>query len=356
MRKVLLGLALAVGLTTQAFADFRIITPQNPPQDWMESLVPLWKQKLGENILIDYQPGAWNLPGLNKFQASDRLDNNVIAEIINSAAEAYLTQKAGTYNFHDWSLVGLQQYTNWVEIHAGFDPYNSHIKISHKMGAGSNADAMAIALLVCGPKKTKEEYKTCFDEKVTYIKGMPDPDSGVAFNNGELDATSGGLANWFVKWKLEEGKGKFTTWFIHDLLDMKTGKDEAQNILGVPTVNQLYKKKWGVEPSGEFYDAYRLVRTYRDVLQKSVWVNKGNPNLERLQKAWRAVLSDPETRAKLEERNGALPIFIGEKEASVAFKTLESITTEKAYKDLIWIEINMLGMPDSVYKPELVKK
>ena len=39
-------------------------------------------------------------------------------------------------------------------------------------------------------------------------------------------------------------------------------------------------------PSGEFYNAYKLVKSFRDGMQKALWVNpKVIPNAEKLQQA-----------------------------------------------------------------------
>ena len=58
-------------------------------------------------------------------------------------------------------------------------------------------------------------------------------------------------------------------------------------------VEQIFEAKWGVAP-GEFYDAYKLVKSFRDGLQKAIWINKGNPELrDRLIEAMTAMANDP---------------------------------------------------------------
>ena len=65
-----------------------------------------------------------------------------------------------------------------------------------------------------------------------------------------------------------------------------------------PTIlfTDVYARRWGNVPSGDFYEAYLLVKNYRDVLQKSLWVDKNNPNKVKLENALRAMVTAPSAR------------------------------------------------------------
>ena len=102
------------------------------------------------------------------------------------------------------------------------------------------------------------------------------------------------------------------------------------------------------------YDAYRLTRNWRDVIQKSLWVNKGNPNTEKLRTALKKMLSDPETIAELEKDTGRYPWIVGE-DGNRVIGELSKLITEPALKGAVRWNREAYGFP-SVYKPELLKK
>jgi hypothetical protein len=350
MRKLLLSFAALLGLAAPALADYKIIILQEPIQQWAEALRPEWEAKLGEKIVLDYQPGAWSLPGILKFQNKERFDDSTMLSLVNASGEAYLTMNS-PWDFHDWQPIGLQEYTNFVIYKQGVDPFKDHIKMRYGVGPGSNADILAAALMACGPKAsaTIEDFKRCYDERITYVKGMSGPEGNMAYERSELNVHSGGFAGYL---QLFKPNPQNVLWFMHDMVDIKTGKD--YNPTGYPTFNEVYKQHWGVAPSGDIYEAYRLLRSYRDVLQKSVFVNKGNKNADKLIKALQDTINDPAAMARLLPKNGDLPYFIG-KDVDVAIQRLDGLTSEKSLKDLQALENRVLGF-DAVYKPELVKK
>jgi hypothetical protein len=115
---------------------------------------------------------------------------------------------------------------------------------------------------------------------------------------------------------------------------------------------QVFKRVHGVEPQGEFYQAYALVRNFRDVLQKALWVNKGNPNTEKLRDALRKMLQDPEAVKALEADSGRYDWIIGTDGNQVVDQLRKNITTQKL-QTLVWWHDTAYQFK-SVYKPELV--
>ena len=119
-------------------------------------------------------------------------------------------------------------------------------------------------------------------------------------------------------------------------------------------VEDLFEAKWGVRPSGEFYDAYKLVKSFRDGLQKAIWINKGNPELrDRLRAAMTAMANDPESMAAIEAKNGKYEWFIGEKGDQMR-DTLMTFITEDALRNLVKFNREALGL-NSIYKENLVQ-
>jgi hypothetical protein len=114
----------------------------------------------------------------------------------------------------------------------------------------------------------------------------------------------------------------------------------------------VFKKVHGKEPRGDFYEAYTLSRSFRDVLQKALWVNKGNPNTEKLRVALRKMLQDPETLAELEKDTGKYDWIIGSDGNQVVDHLRKNIT-EKKLKTLVQWHDDAYQFK-SVYKPELI--
>ena len=76
------------------------------------------------------------------------------------------------------------------------------------------------------------------------------------------------------------------TWFHHGLLNVKTGNHDKDPNFTEPTFEALFESTYGVAPSGDFYDAYKLVKSWRDALQKAFWVNKAIQTEQNLLPLW----------------------------------------------------------------------
>jgi hypothetical protein len=171
----------------------------------------------------------------------------------------------------------------------------------------------------------------------------------LAFKRGDLTGSRENPATYAIHIAPDENA---ELWFHHGLLDPTTGKhvDDA-NFPGAQFEIQ-FKERYGVEPSGEFYDAYVLVKSFRDGLQKAIWVNKGNPKLrDRLVSAMNKMANDPESMAAIEAKNGKYEWFIGERGDQMR-DTLMTFITEDALRTLVRFNKEALGL-NSVLKEEL---
>jgi hypothetical protein len=124
--------------------------------------------------------------------------------------------------------------------------------------------------------------------------------------------------------------------------------------VGTRSFPEAYKAKWGKEPKGEFYDAWVLVKNYRDVLQKVIWVNKGDPNKDKLIAAARKMIADPESQKIIADKVGSYPWWVAG-EVSQAQLALEKQLTKKALTNLVWWTKEAYQI-DAVFKPEIVNK
>ena len=106
-------------------------------------------------------------------------------------------------------------------------------------------------------------------------------------------------------------------------------------------------------PSGDFYDAYKLVKSWRDALQKAFWVNKGNPNKNKLVSSLNKMINDPESVAAIEKKVGKYEWRTGT-DGDAAVSTLKSFITPEALKTLADFKSQQLGY-NTVYKEELTE-
>ena len=216
-------------------------------------------------------------------------------------------------------------------------------------GSGMVPEAFAIALMICGPNKSMEEYITCFKENVTWVKGMKTAERRLAFKRGELTGTRENPATYK---KHVEPDANAELWFHHGLLQPDGSHADDTNYPSGYQVEQIFKERWGVEPSGEFYDAYKLVKSFRDGLQKALWVNKDNPNRDKLAAALTAMSKDPDAIAALIRKNGDYDWYIGEAGDAQRDKLLTFVTAN-TLQNLVKFNSEALGLA-SVYKEGLV--
>ena len=94
-----------------------------------------------------------------------------------------------------------------------------------------------------------------------------------------------------------------------------------------------------------------LVKNWRDVLQKSLWVNKGNPNADKLRKALKEMLADKESMEIIEKDNGKYEFLVGS-QVNDAMKYLEKLTTKKALKNLVWWNSTVFKQ-NAIYKDSI---
>lgn len=353
-KKLLLSLMLVSGT---ALADYRFIVPQEPGAGtsvWASIIARHLEPYLGEKIVIQHIPGARDIPGFNKFHNELRRDPKVIMVSHGGNAESFLGERVD-YNYYQYEPIGGMNLSIVTAHRKELDPYAPGSKIKFAAGSGNNPDIMAFTLLVCGELPTMEAYKKCYNERMTYVKGMKAGERRLAFMRGELNATRETTAAFIKHVDPLINKGEVKLWFSHGVLDLATGRIKSDiNYPEVGSLEQVYKRKWGKAPRGPLWESYVLVKQYRDVLQKALWMDKNNPNALRVKGALVAMINDPKARAEIERDSGRYEWMIGS-ELTQAVDKLQSLTTERALKNFVWWQREALGV-EAVYKPELVKR
>ena len=212
-------------------------------------------------------------------------------------------------------------------------------------------EAFAMTMLLCGPGLSMDEYAECFKKSVTWVAGMSGGERRLAFKRGDLNGTRENPATYQ---KHVEPDANAELWFHHGLLDPKTGNhvDDTNYPKGYQ-VEQIFEARWGVAPSGEFYDAYKLVKSFRDGMQKALWVRKDNPNAAALQAALTAMSKDPKATANIQKKVGVYDWKIGA-DGDAHRDVLMTFITESALRNLVKFNTEALGLK-SIYKENLVK-
>jgi hypothetical protein len=346
MKKLLTSLFLALSFGV-AHADYTMIVPQSVgggTDIWARIVAKHLEKKLGEKIIIRNIPGVNDIPGFNEFHNSLRKDPKTIMVAHGGNAESYLLHNVD-YDYSQYQPIGLQNLSIIVGHRNDRDVYK-HINFS--AGSGMNPDVMAMTLLVCGPNKTMQEYLACYKDKITYVKGMKGNERRLAYMRGELNVTRETTAAYF---KHSRKVTQNVDWFSHGVLDIKTGKVvQDKNFPGI-SFQEVYKKKWGVAPSGEMYDAYLLVKSYRDVLQKSLWMDKGSVNAPKVIAALKSMSEDPESVSEINKDTGEYEWIIGN-DVNKAMRSLSSLTNPKTLKNLVWFTSLALDQ-EAYYKSEI---
>ena len=81
MRKFLISLALVLGITTSALADYTFVVPQKPgggTSVWAQIVATEMEKYLDEKIVIKPIRGARDIPGFNKWPTDMRDDDKVV--------------------------------------------------------------------------------------------------------------------------------------------------------------------------------------------------------------------------------------------------------------------------------------
>lgn len=351
-QKILAVVLMVWSLTAQA--EYRMIVPQEPGAGtsvWATLVAKHLERHLGERIVIQHIPGARDIPGFNKFHNELRRDPKTIMVSHGGNAESYLTEPVD-YDYRQYEPIGGMNLTIVTAHRTDTDPYTSKVKFAS--GSGNNPDAMAITLLLCGELASMQEYLQCFNDRVIYVKGMKPADRRLAFRRGEITATRETPATFIKHVQPMIDSGQARVWFSHGILDLATGRVVDDKNFAPGSFETAYRQRHGRAPRGPLYDSYLLAKQYRDVLQKALWMDRGNPNAERVRAALTAMSKDPEAQADLRRDSGDYGWIIGS-DLVRALNTLNTLTDERTLKNLVTWYSQAFGV-NAVYKPELARR
>ena len=350
MRKLLMSLAVVLGMTSTASADYTFVVPQKPGGGttvWTEIVAKELAPFLGEKIIIKTIPGARDIPGFNKFHNDLQKDDKTVMVSHGGNGVAFLQENVD-YNYADYTSIGLMN----LDIIAGISKdFKEGDKISFAAGSGMVPEAFAMTMLLCGPDLTMDQYAECFKKNVIWVAGMSGGERRLAFKRGELNGTRENPAA-YKKHVAPNPNAK--VWFTHGILDANSASHMDDPNYPNMQFEILFKNKYGVAPSGEFYDAYKLVKSFRDGMQKAIWVRKDNPNAQKLQDALTAMSKDATAIANIQKKVGKYEWKIGV-DGNRQRDVLMTFITKEALRNLVKFNTEALGLK-SVYKENLVAR
>ena len=348
-KKLLISAILSIGIATSALADYTLIVPQAPGKGtsvWSEIIAKNLEKFLGEPVVVRHIPGARDIPGFNKFHDSLRFDDKTIMVAHGGNGVSFLLDKV-RYNYFDYELIGSMNNDIVLGKQEGKDEKSGTWTIAG--GSGFEPDAAAAAMLICGPQTNGsiDAYLTCWRERVVWVNGVSGGEKRLGFQNGEFDIARESPAAWKRFYTDIEGN---ELWFTHGILDLENNIQMDDPNFPNTQFEDVYERLWGEAPSGDLYQAYKLTRNWRDAIQKSLWMNKGNPNAAKVKSAVTAMINDPVASAEIYAKTGVYP-WIQDGDSLLA--ALKSLITEKALRDAVKWNQEAYGFP-SIYKPELL--
>ena len=350
MRKLVMSLAMVLGMTSTASADYTFVVPQKPGGGttvWTEIVAKELAPFLGEKIIIKTIPGARDIPGFNKFHNDLQKDDKTVMVSHGGNGVSFLQENVD-YNYADYTSIGLMN----LNIIAGIrKDYKSGDKISFAAGSGMVPEAFAMTMLLCGPDLSMDQYVECFKKNVIWVSGMSGGERRLAFKRGELNGTRENPAAYK---KHVAPNPNAEVWFTHGILDANSASHMDDPNYPNMQFEILFKNKYGVAPSGEFYDAYKLVKSFRDGMQKAIWVRKDNPNAQKLQDALTSMSKDATAIANIQKKVGKYEWKIGV-DGNRQRDVLMTFITKDALRNLVKFNTEALGLK-SVYKKNLIAK
>ncbi len=354
MHKSLLTLVALLGFTTSALADYTMIVPQKPgggTSQWAQIVATEMEKYLdGEKIILKHIKGARDIPGFNKFHNEFRFDDKTLMVSNGGNGISFLNEKVD-YNYKDYDSIGLMNLNIITAVFGDHDPYGD-TPTSFSGGGGKIPEGIAMTLLKCGNLPSTEAYIACFKEKVNWIKGMKGNERRLAFKRGELHGTRENPASFKKHVQPVIDKGDARLWFHHGILQSDGTHADDPNYPRIQ-MEQQFVDMYGEEPSSDLYDAYKLAKSFRDGLQKAIWVNKDNPNKAKLIAVLEKVANNPESIKKIQKKVGKYEWMLGDA-GNAQVDTLMTFVTSDSLKTLVQFNTKAFGIK-AVYKSELVK-
>ena len=353
IKKILLPMAAFLWIALQpAYAQYVMVVPQKPgggTSVWAHIVAEQLEPFLNESIHIRHFPGARDIPGFNEWHNEIRKNPKTIMVSHGGNGVSFLQENVD-YDYREYESIGLM---NLNIIAAKRTNIENNEKIRFASGSGMVPEAMAMTMLLCGPQEDVDEYISCFNDNVIWVKGMSGGERRLAFRRGELNGTRENPAAFLKHVTPLINEGDAEVWFHHGLLDADTKKHIDDSNYPNMQFEILFENKWGTYPSGDFYDAYKLVKSFRDGLQKAMWMDPESQYIEDVRIAVKKMSEHDETREAFKKLIGDYDWLVGDNGNHLR-DTLLTFITRAALETLVHFNKEALGL-SSIFKPELTQ-
>ena len=356
MKKLLLGAVTALTLATTAHADFNVVVPQKPTGGtgtWANLVATEINKFLpaDDQIVLEFVTGESDRKALKDYVTLNKADDHVLQITHGGNAESFLQVDLKGFDYRNLDPIFIQNLNIIVTKWKSFDPTKDTPIMAS--GSGTVSEAMAVTLLTCGTEMSVDEYLACFKDKVVWIPGYGGSDRRIAFMNGELNASRDNPIKTKKKYKemMEDGTGEY--WFSHGILNASTGAHEDDPNFPGTLLEDKFMQRHDVLPYGDFYDAYKLLKSWRDGLQKAIWIPRDHPRKQVIIDAIAKMLNDKDSMKIINKKVGKYPTLTGA-EAQAHVDMLFSLINEDTLRNLLKVTQFTIGT-EGVFKPELLQ-
>jgi len=329
--------AFMLVLSTVVVADTMwAVVPGRPRPGGTTRWVWLWAKHMNQNIhpgskvtAIDfkYVIGNRGKKSLRKFHKQLRFDPTHMQVSHGGNAVSTLLEDVGGYDFRKYTPILVHPGNMLIPVNKNYNPDRDIQKTALNAGGGSEPDHFATALMVCPFTDNMDKFMACFKEKVVVVRGMV-TGRQQALVNGELNVGRETWQHWSGNAVYQDNLDKVRLWFHHCQMDWQTGEwiDDPNDQLKGMCFDDVFEKTHGFRPMGKVFDAYVLMRLWRDGVQKSLFIDKDSEYIDDMIKittnTWKDLKFQDERIATLGNYNA----YIGEDAELVMKRVFDGVT------------------------------
>ncbi|MDW5377391.1 tripartite tricarboxylate transporter substrate-binding protein [Halomonas sp. HP20-15] len=329
------GLSLGVATTATAQAEqaelngfyddetLEILTPWSPgggADTWGRFVAATLPPYLGDDASIQVvnRPGAGGVQGTNEFELRTASDGYTV--LLQSAGQVFpfmYGSQGVRYDFRHYAPIAAMAQGGVVYARSDLgieDPQQlweaDNLIYGEVSPQAIGSTALAAFVLLDLPHQAIFGYQSRGPARLALEQGE---------TNIDFQTTSAYTSN--VQPLVDEGIA--VPLFSMGVINTKGELVRDPAFPELPTVAEVYEKRYGKKPSGLAWDAYRAVLSAGSI--KMLWAKKDAPeaSIEDLRQAFRTARQDPEFIAESEATNGPYEWLVGEEAYTAMSSTLD---------------------------------
>ena len=333
-------------MVSQVNADtMYAVIPSSPKPGGTSRWAWLWGKHMNNNLSgnieqIDFKyiPGNRGKNALRKFESKLKYGNYMMTSHGGNAM-ATLLEDVGNYDFRKYKPILIHPGNMLIPKRIDYNPKFHKQKFALNPGGGSEPDHFAAGLMVCPETNDMDKFMKCFKDRVIIVKGMKSGGARiVAFVNGELNVSRDTFQNYTgnAKYKKALSNNELEIWFHHCQMNYKTGQwvDDPNPELKGLCFDYIFEQTHGFKPKGEVYDAYVLLRLWRDGIQKSFFVTTDSVYYHDMVTIATKTWFDEEFQKERLKKLGNYGVFIGQ-DSEFIIKRMYEAVNESTLKNAV---------------------